>query len=160
VPVNVLFVCLGNICRSPTAHALFQARVNKEGLAGLITVDSAGTGDWHAGLPPDKRAQHTAIEHGYDMGHLRARVVTAKDFSTFDYILAMDKHNLQYLQEMNPTSFQGVLGLFLTESGICRGENEVPDPYYGDERHFHHVIELIEAAVEGLLSRIKKDHQL
>jgi protein-tyrosine phosphatase len=159
MPVNVLFVCLGNICRSPTAHALFQARVNAENLSENIIVDSAGTGDWHLGLPPDKRAQKTALAHGYDMSHLQARLVTSADFAEFDYILGMDKENLRNLTAMRPDNYQGVLGLFLTEAGVTAA-SEVPDPYYGDEQHFEHAMQLITDAVDGLLQRIKVDYQL
>lgn len=156
---KVLFVCLGNICRSPTAHALFQAEVNKANLQGRIFVDSAGTGDWHVGGQPDKRAQKTALEYGYDMSHLRARQVSVSDFSEFDYILGMDQQNLFDLKALKPSSYQGVLGLFLTESGI-KEPDEVPDPYYGGELHFNHVIQLVEQAVRGLLDRIRKEHKL
>jgi protein-tyrosine phosphatase len=159
VPVKVLFVCLGNICRSPTAHALFQARVNTEHLSDHIIVDSAGTGDWHIGCPPDKRAQKTALEHGYDMSHLQARVVIPEDFSEFDYILGMDKDNLIHLKAMKLSHYTGVLGLFLTEAGISAAD-EVPDPFYGDDAHFEQVIQLIHNAVDGLLLRIKTEHSL
>lgn len=158
-PVKVLFVCLGNICRSPTAHALFQARVNTANLSDKILVDSAGTGDWHLGFPPDERAQKTALEHGYDMSHLQARLVTSDDFASFDYILGMDNENLKNLAVMQPDGYNGVLGLFLTESGITTA-SEVPDPYYGDEQHFEHAMQLITDAVEGLLQRIIRDHAL
>lgn len=157
--IKVLFVCLGNICRSPTAHALFQARVNESHLNDVITVDSAGTGDWHIGLPPDKRAQKTALDYGYDMSHLQARQVSTVDFTEFDYILAMDKENLKNLQAMKTTAFDGVLGLFLSESGVTETD-EVPDPYYGDEQHFDHAMQLIQRAVDGLLARIKSDHHI
>lgn len=158
-PVKVLFVCLGNICRSPTAHALFQTCVNKYNLEEKIIVDSAGTGDWHVGLPPDKRAQAMALKNGYDMSHLRARQVSPSDFIQFDYILGMDHDNLHDLKQLKPSNYQGVLGLFLSESGIESAE-EVPDPYYGNEQHFENSIKLIQDAVEGLFLRIKKDHNL
>lgn len=157
--VKVLFVCLGNICRSPTAHALFQARVNTENLAEKIIVDSAGTGDWHLGFPPDERAQKTALEHGYDMSHLQARLVTSDDFAEFDYILGMDNENLKNLTVMQPDNYTGVLGLFLTEAGV-KVASEVPDPYYGDAQHFEYAMQLINDAVDGLLQRIKADHHL
>ncbi len=158
-PIKVLFVCLGNICRSPTAHALFQARVNAQGLQDKILVDSAGTGNWHIGCPPDKRAQQAALIHGYDMSHLQARMVTSEDFSEFDYILGMDKDNLLNLKLMCPSYYEGVLGLFLSESGIPDAE-EVPDPFYGDQQHFEEVMRLINHAVDGLLARIQSDHPL
>lgn len=159
MPVKVLFVCLGNICRSPTAHALFQARVNSEGLQEQIIVDSAGTGGWHVGAAPDERAQKAALEQGYDMSHLQARLVTSEDFAEFDYILAMDKDNLINLKVMEPTYNKGVLGLFLTESGIT-DTDEVPDPFYGDKTHFDGVMTLIQSGVDGLLQRVKQDHSL
>lgn len=157
--VNVLFVCLGNICRSPTAHALFQAQVNHAQLEDKIKIDSAGTGGWHAGSPPDERAQKTALEHGYDMSHLQARQVTLEDFSRFDYILAMDHQNLQDLKALSPSQYKGVLGLFLTESGVDIAE-EVPDPYYGGEKQFEFAIQLVKDGVGGLLERIRQEHQI
>ena len=157
--VNVLFVCLGNICRSPTAHALFQAQVNQAQLEHKIKIGSAGTGGWHAGSPPDERAQKTALEHGYDMSHLQARQVTTEDFSHFDYILAMDRQNLQDLKALAPSHYKGVLGLFLTESGV-EFTDEVPDPYYGGEKQFEFAIQLVKDGVDGLLERIRQEHQI
>jgi protein-tyrosine phosphatase len=158
-PISVLFVCLGNICRSPTAHALFQAHVNREGLSDKVTVDSAGTSGWHIGHPPDKRAQQTAMAQGYDMSDLRSRVVAKKDFEQFDYILGMDNENFKHLAMMKPTRYHGVLGLFLAEAGVVHTE-EVPDPYYGDGEHFDRAMELIQSGVASLLNRIKHDHKL
>ena len=157
--VKILMVCLGNICRSPTAHALFQAQVNREGLSHKITVDSAGTGGWHIGHPPDKRAQITALEHGCDISHLRSRVVKVSDFSTFDYILAMDQDNFKHLAMMKPTNYQGVLGLFLTEANVVQVD-EVPDPYYGNEKNFEQAMTLIQCGVSGLMNRIKNNYKL
>ncbi|ODS24084.1 phosphotyrosine protein phosphatase [Candidatus Endobugula sertula] len=157
--VNVLFVCLGNICRSPTAHALFQTRVNDRQLEHSIMVDSAGTGEWHIGCPPDKRAQKVALTYGYDMSHLQARQVSLADFSKFDYILGMDKQNLADLSAICPDHYQGVLGLFLREAGIDHTD-EVPDPFYGDEKHFENAIQLIINAVDVLLDRIQKEHNI
>lgn len=155
--VNVLFVCLGNICRSPTAHGLFQSEVEKGGKQALIHVDSAGTGDWHIGHAPDTRAQATAIDRGYDISHLRARQVSPGDFAKFDYILGMDRENLTNLQKMSPPDYSGVLGLFLEVSGVGEGL-EVPDPYYGDQAQFDHAIQLIETGAAGLLQRIQDEH--
>jgi protein-tyrosine phosphatase len=141
-----------------------QARVNSENLESKIIIDSAGTGDWHLGFPPDERAQKIALQHGYDMSHLQARLVTSADFSVFDYILGMDKENVKNLVLMKPQHFAGVCGLFLTEAGLTQpgvtAANEVPDPYYGDEQHFEQAIQLIQDAVGGLLQRIKTDHSL
>lgn len=157
--VHVLFVCLGNICRSPTAHGLFEHIVSEAGLSDKIVVDSAGTGGWHAGDPPDKRAQATAVQRGYNISHLKARQVNQMDYQRFDYILAMDEQNLNDLTEFKPVDFKGELGLFLELAGVDDAR-EVPDPYYGGDAHFNHVIDLIEHASLELLERIKKEHQL
>lgn len=152
-PVKVLFVCLGNICRSPTAHGVFAKRVTEAGLQERIVVDSCGTGDWHVGHAPDPRTQAAALERGYKLADLRARRVALADFRHFDYILAMDESNLAHLQAMRPAWFEGHLGLFLDFAGTP--ENEVPDPYYGGDEGFDHVLDLIEAASEGLLAEIE-----
>ncbi len=161
--VNVLFVCLGNICRSPTAHGLFQNHVEKAGLAQHIFVDSAGTGGWHIGHPPDSRAQATALQRGYDISDLQARVVTRDDFNKFDYILGMDKDNVTNLLELKPHNYTGTLGLFLQVAGIETDEKikslEVPDPYYGDQTYFENAIQLIDSGAAGLLSRIQNEQQ-
>ncbi len=154
---RVLFVCLGNICRSPTAHGVFEALVKQRRLQELILVDSCGTGDWHVGHPPDRRAAAEAAGRGYDLSHLRARQVKAADFDCFDYILAMDRQNLADLEAMRPADFSGHLGLFLPFAGRGRHE-EVPDPYYGGEEGFAEVLDLVEAASEGLLQEICRAH--
>ena len=147
---SVLFVCLGNICRSPTAHGVFEALLQQRGLSHALSVDSCGTGDWHVGSAPDRRATAEAGERGYDLSHLRARQVQAADFKRFDYILAMDRANLTELQAMCPAGYTGHLGLFLpfAAEAITR---EVPDPYYGGADGFAHVLDLVEAASKGLL---------
>jgi len=152
--VSVLFVCLGNICRSPTAQGIFQHLVDSRDLARQIFVDSAGTGGWHVGEPPDRRSQSAARARGYDIGHLRARQVTAADFDRFDYVLAMDNDNLRNLRALCPENYPGHLGLFL-EFGSQNTHREVPDPYYGGEAGFHLVLELIQDASEGLLAQIR-----
>ena len=157
--VNVLFVCLGNICRSPTAHGLFQQAVNQAQLEKMIEIDSAGTGDWHVGHAPDPRAQSTALERGYDISHLRARKVFVSDFDRYDYILGMDKQNMSDLLALCPEHYRGVVGLFLEVSNVGQGL-EVPDPYYGDQQHFQQAIQLIEEGSKGLLERIRKEHGL
>ena len=108
-----MFVCLGNICRSPTAHAILEKKILDENLQHKIIVDSAGTGDWHIGRPPDLRAQKIALRHNYDLSNLKARQVSFADFYDFDYILAMDKQNLIDLKAMAPLDFSGSLQLFL-----------------------------------------------
>jgi protein-tyrosine phosphatase len=156
--VSVLFVCLGNICRSPTAHGVFQHLVDSHNLQQVITVDSAGTGDWHIGRAPDQRSTATALQRGYDLSVLRARQVSAEDFSRFDYILAMDAQNLRDLQNMRPAQFRGELDLFLRYGNSAL--NEVPDPYYGESDGFEHVLNLVEDAAQGLLQAIAQQHQL
>jgi protein-tyrosine phosphatase len=156
--VSVLFVCLGNICRSPTAHAVFQSMVDKQGLNDQIYIDSCGTGDWHIGRAPDPRSQQHALDRGYQMDNLRARLVDNHDFDQFDYILAMDKNNLADLKAMNYQGYKGHLGLFLD---FCRNPDfacfsEVPDPYYGGDKGFSLVLDLIEDASAELLRQIKE----
>lgn len=150
---KVLFVCLGNICRSPTAHGVFESLVTQRRLDKRITVDSCGTGDWHIGHAPDSRATAEAVGRGYDLSHLRARQVRVSDFDEFDFVLAMDEQNLADLRAMCPAHFTGHLGLFLpfAEDGEL---DEVPDPYYGGDEGFTRVLDMIEAASEGLLREI------
>ncbi len=157
--VRVLFVCLGNICRSPTAHGVFEGFVKDAGLQNAIEVDSAGTGDWHLGEQPDKRSQVAAAARGYNLGQLRSRLVTAEDFRQFDYILAMDNKNLTDLQLMRPGGNEAVLELFLK---FCDSDTieDVPDPYYGGEGGFEQVLDLVESASAGLLQTIKTTHKL
>lgn len=156
--VQVLFVCLGNICRSPTAHGVFQHLVERHALQQAIHIDSAGTGDWHIGRAPDQRSSAAALQRGYDLSVLRARQVTPQDFERFDYILAMDEKNLDDLQRMRPANFRGELDLFLRFGGGHL--HEVPDPYYGGEDGFEHVLDLVEEAAQGLLHAIAQKHQL
>jgi protein-tyrosine phosphatase len=153
-PVGVLFVCLGNICRSPTAAGVFGTAVARAGLATRIHVDSAGTGDWHVGRPPDTRAIAAARDRGYDLSGLRARQVRRSDFSRFDWILAMDRANLTALKALRPPAYAGHLGLFLElapELGIA----EVPDPYYGGAPDFVRMLDLIESASEALILHLQ-----
>ncbi|NIB41246.1 low molecular weight phosphotyrosine protein phosphatase [Pseudomaricurvus alkylphenolicus] len=153
--VSVLFVCLGNICRSPTAHGIFAAAVQNAGLNDCVRVDSAGTGAWHVGNPPDPRSQAAALERGVDLSSQRARQVKRADFDQFDYILAMDKDNLSDLRSLAPAHYDGVLELFLRLDEGTR-EVEVPDPYYGGADGFQLVVDLIESASQELLSRIQR----
>jgi protein-tyrosine phosphatase len=156
--VGVLFVCLGNICRSPTAHGVFAHHVARRGLDRLIRVDSAGTGDWHIGHAPDKRTTAAAMLRGYDLSSLRARQVTREDFSRFDYILAMDAENLRNLQAMRPSNYCGELKLFLDYGDDSR-YREVPDPYYGGADDFALVVDLVENAALRLLDHIVAHHR-
>ena len=150
---RVLFVCLGNICRSPTAHGVFEALVQRRGLQRRVLVDSCGTGDWHVGEAPDHRATAEARRRGYELAHLRARQVDLSDFQRFDYILAMDHNNLAQLQAMSPPEYSGYLGLFLPFAGAAAAD-EVPDPYYGGDEGFARVLDMVEEASEGLLREI------
>ena len=152
--IKVLFVCLGNICRSPTAEGVFRKMVADEGLHELIQIDSAGTHAYHVGSPPDQRAQEAAWRRGIDMSDLVGRRVDEGDFYVFDYILAMDESNVYHLREMAPREQFHKVRLFLDfASGVS--ENEVPDPYYGGARGFEHVLDLVEAASRGLLEDIR-----
>jgi protein-tyrosine phosphatase len=157
--VGVLFVCLGNICRSPTAHGVFLEHVKRRGLQQQIRVDSAGTGDWHIGRAPDPRSAAMAMKRGYDLSALRARQVSRDDFAHFDYILAMDNANLRNLRRMQPANFKGELALFLAY-GDHPEYTEVPDPYHGIEADFARVVDLVETAAEGLLRHIVAQHRL
>ncbi|MEE8056821.1 MAG: low molecular weight protein-tyrosine-phosphatase [Pseudomonadales bacterium] len=157
--MKVLFVCLGNICRSPTAHGVFEHVVAENGLAEVITVDSAGTGDWHLGEAPDPRSVQAAKKRHYDLSPLRARQVTRQDFFQFDYILAMDHNNLADLERIKPGEYQGELNLFLSY-GKKSNMEDVPDPYYGLGDGFERVLNLIEQASDGLLNYIVKKHPL
>lgn len=150
---RVLFVCMGNICRSPTAEAVFKDLVAGQGLDGQVESDSAGTHDYHLGLPPDARAQAAALRRGYDLSALRARLVTPADFAAFDYVLAMDEANLAALRELCPPAYRPRVRLFL-EFAPETGQREVPDPYYGGAQGFEEVLDLVEAAGRGLLAHV------
>lgn len=151
--INVLFVCMGNICRSPTAEAVFRHQVEAAGLAGSISIDSAGTHDYHIGDAPDLRAQLAAKKRGYDMSSLRGRQVEQGDFYRFDYLLAMDRNNLSILQRMAPPDSNAQLRLFLEYARRPVGD-EVPDPYYGGAEGFEQVLDMAEDAAQGLLQHI------
>jgi len=154
--VKILFVCLGNICRSPTAEGIFQRLVDNSGLAKRIQIDSAGTANWHQGRAPDPRTVAAAKRRNIDLSVLRARVVKASDFNEFDYVLAMDKNNLADLQLLKPADYAGHLGLFLA-FGSQSTYLEVPDPYHGGNEGFELVLDLVEDAAAGLLVSIKRD---
>lgn len=156
-PVNVLFVCMGNICRSPTAHGVFRYLVEQQGLSNAIYIDSAGTHAYHVGEPPDPRAQSTALSRGIDMSDLRARRAIEDDFEYFEYILAMDHDNFSILQNISPVDRLDRLSLFMDFAPDV-GEQEVPDPYYGGVKGFERVFDMIESASLGLLDDIKQRH--
>jgi len=154
----VLMVCLGNICRSPTAEVVFREKAAIEKLSHRIEVDSAGTGSWHIGEPPDKRSMQAAAKRHYDMSSLRARQVSAKDIEHYDYIFAMDRQNLHDLLEMSAPEHQEKVTLFLHfgNSDI----DEVPDPYYAGGDGFELVLDLVEEASESLVKTLAARHQL
>lgn len=156
--VEVLFVCLGNICRSPTAHGVFQKLCEDAGLGQWIGVDSAGTAAYHIGKQPDLRSVKAAASRGYMLNHLRARQVSDLDFQRFDYVLAMDKENLSDLQQRCPVEHSHKVKLFLNYGSL--GEEHVPDPYYGGQDGFGHVLDLVEDAAQGLLQYVVKAHRL
>ncbi len=155
--VSVVFVCMGNICRSPTAEAVFRRYVENAGLAGHILIDSAGTHDYHIGAAPDARAQRAAWQRDYDMSGLRGRQVEEGDFQRSDYVLAMDQANLAILQRLAPPASDAQVRLFL-EYARHHAEREVPDPYYGGADGFERVLDMAEDAAEGLLQHIRKRH--
>lgn len=155
---RVLFCCLGNICRSPAAEVVFRAQVEEAGLGQHIVIDSVGTHDYHVGKPPDMRMQCAASKRGYDMSRLRGRQVEIADFSRFDYVLAMDDANLGILHRLCPEKERGRLRLFM-EFSSRHNEREVPDPYYGGEDGFEHVLNMVEDASEGLLRHIRQAHE-
>ncbi|MBK8103897.1 MAG: low molecular weight phosphotyrosine protein phosphatase [Cellvibrionales bacterium] len=150
---KVLFVCLGNICRSPTAHGVFEKRVQDAGLAERIIVDSAATAAFHVGNPPDPRTVRAAAARGYDLTPQRSRQVTKADFHQFDFILPMDRINLSNLRAIQPKDFAGHLALFMDYSKQ-RQYTQVPDPYNDGAESFELVLDLVEDAAEGLLRNI------
>jgi len=156
--VNVLFVCMGNICRSPTAEGYFQHIVEAAGLTDQIKTDSAGTHAYHIGSPPDNRAQAAAGKRGIDLSSLRGRKVENRDFKQFDYVLAMDSSNHADLEDV-AGGVADNLYMFL-EFAENFAEREVPDPYYGGDHGFEQVLDLIEDASRGLLNEIRKKHNI
>lgn len=153
-PLGVLFVCTGNICRSPTAEAVFRHKVREEGLESHFRIDSAGTHGYHIGDPPDPRAIATAMAKGVDMRDLRARKVCESDFADFDYILAMDSGHFAHLVRFGGA--QGRLAMYLTGKDI----KDLPDPYYGSQTDFDLVYRLVEEETKRLLNLLKEKHRL
>ena len=155
--INVLFVCMGNICRSPTAEGVFRHLVVQEGLDHVIQTDSAGTHAYHVGEPPDSRARQTADNRGIDLSDLRARKVVKQDFEAFEYVLAMDLDNHALLSRLCPPEWASRLHMFMDFAPQSEFD-EVPDPYYGGESGFERVFDMVQQASEGLLADIRKQH--
>lgn len=155
---QVLFVCMGNICRSPTAHVVFREQVRERGLSDQLMIDSAGTHDFHRGKQPDVRAIETAAKQGLDMTDLRARQVQKHDFERFDYVVAMDSENLSALQNSCPEVYLARLSLLLDWTDDWG--TEVPDPYYGGDEGFTRVLDMVTSACRCLLEHIVIEHAL
>jgi protein-tyrosine phosphatase len=153
--MRILFVCLGNICRSPTAEAVVRTLAALEAPDLGLEVDSAGTAGYHVGAPPDPRMRSAAARRGYDLNTLRARIVEPRDFERFDLILAMDRENLAVLHRRAPEQARERVRLFLEFAPDAELE-EVPDPYYGGPNGFEEVLDLVEAAARGLLSDLRQ----
>lgn len=151
---RLLFVCAGNICRSPTAEAVFRDLMNKDRIDGWVEVASAGTHGYHVGEAPDQRAQRAATRRGYDLSRIRSRKVVPQDFEYFDLVLAMDRSVLESLRLICPTEQLGRLGLFMDYSTVFDAD-EVPDPYYGSGQGFDLVLDMVEDASRGLIDRVK-----
>jgi protein-tyrosine phosphatase len=155
--MKILFVCLGNICRSPTAEAVVRRLLASEAPDLHVQVASAGLGSWHVGEPPDSRAQAAAKRRGVDMSTIRARQVSRDDFTRYDLILAMDRQNLVELQRLAPPGYRERVRLFLEfgDANEIDELDEVPDPYYGGDAGFERVLDLAEAAARGLLAHLR-----
>ena len=157
--VKVLFVCMGNICRSPTAEGVFRHKVENAGLGNKIDIDSAGTHAYHVGEPPDGRAQKAASGRGFDLSSQRARRVNSNDFEEFDYVIAMDSDNEDGLLSICPAGLEDRVHLFLKFASNAN-TTEVPDPYYGGGNGFNIVLDLVEDAADGLIAHLQEKHSL
>ncbi len=154
--ISILFVCMGNICRSPTAQGVFKRLIEQTGLINDVKIDSAGTHAYHIGKAPDPRAQAVALRRGIDISAQRARRVIPSDFEKFDYILAMDQENLSALRTICPPEHSHKLRLFLEYAPELK-VGDVPDPYYGGPTGFEQVLDLVEIASEGLLRQLRQE---
>ena len=155
--IKVLFVCTGNICRSPTAEGVLRHKLTKAGLAGRVRVDSAGMIDYHAGEPPDRRAIQRAARRGYNLRDQRARQLRSADFETFDLLLGMDRGHFRQLARLCPPQFAERVKLFLEYAAVAGLPAEVPDPYYGGREDYDYALDLIEPGVEGLIAALERD---
>jgi protein-tyrosine phosphatase len=154
--VRILFICMGNICRSPTAEAVFRQLVKRKSMETRFHADSAGTIGFHTGEPPDKRATQHAAKRGYDLTKLRARQINQPDYEFFDYVLAMDQENLAWLQKQCPNEHKSKLRLFLDFSEKYAGR-DVPDPYYGNGNGFEIVLDMAEDGARGLIAHLQEN---
>lgn len=154
--IGVLFVCTGNICRSPTAEGVLRHQAKLAGLEDRLTIDSAGTHGYHIGDPPDRRSIAAARRRGIDLSMLRARKVAARDFHDFDYVIALDRGHFDLLRADCPPAHLSRLSLFLERLG--EDLDDVPDPYYGNAQGFDEVLDLIERGCAALLAHIKREH--
>ena len=151
---SILFVCMGNICRSPTAEGVFRKLLEEEGEGMQLNVDSAGTHSYHIGAAPDQRSQAAALRRRIDLSTQRARLVTLEDFERFHLVLAMDEENLAILRAKCPVQYRERVRLFLEYGSM--GERNVPDPYYGGDAGFERVLDLVEDAARGLLAQLRR----
>lgn len=151
---SILMICMGNICRSPTAEGVFRHLAEKAGALDKLAIDSAGTHDYHVGKAPDDRAQEAARRRGYDLSGLRARQVSDRDFIEYDYILAMDQENMASLKRRCPPEHRHKVRLYLSFSARFSNQ-EVPDPYYGGRQGFDQVLDMVEDAAQGLLDELR-----
>jgi protein-tyrosine phosphatase len=158
--IKILFVCLGNICRSPLAEGVFRHHVREAGLDGVIEIDSAGTGSWHVGSPPDERMQRTALRFGISLQDQKARQFLDRDLESYDQILVMDKDNLNDVLFLDRKDTFGHKVRLFREFDPEPGDYQVPDPYYGGERGFEEVYEMVDRASKALLNRLVEEHDL
>lgn len=157
--MRLLIVCLGNICRSPVAEGVLRARIAASSVAGQVELDSAGTGDWHLGQPPDRRSIANAAEHGVDISGLRARQLAASDYTEFDWLLCADRANLRDVRARAPRGARARSALLLDWCGL-ETEGEVPDPYTGGPAQFEHVFQLLDRAADGAIARLREELHL
>lgn len=156
-PIRLLIVCLGNFCRSPVAEGVLRARIGMSTLAGRVELDSAGTGDWHIGEPPDRRAIANAAEHGIDIAGLRGRQLDASDYRRFDWLLCADRANLRDVRARMPSDSRARAALLLDWAGI-EADGEIPDPYTGGPAQFEHVFHLLDRAADGVIARLRHEY--